>query len=219
MLESVLAAPIDGLIFEAVVLAGSGGVIFWSWFSSSRQWIRRKLARLPRSSLGVLQENTLARVIGTVKRLEHTVVAPISGETCVFYKIQVDFKGPAGWKTVIQEAHGTPFLIEDDTAYAIIDPLAANITTHHLRFFPADRPDPFLDRFLARHRIRHKHALRCHEMRIELGATITVLGSGIGERDPLAAQPEGYRAERTTCLRFSGSKKYPLVISDDPSLR
>ena len=33
----------DGFIFEIVMVTASGGVIFISWFRSSRQWIRRKL--------------------------------------------------------------------------------------------------------------------------------------------------------------------------------
>jgi hypothetical protein len=209
----------DGFLFEIVMVTASGGVIFASWFRSSRQWIRRKLRRLKRSNLGEVEENTLVRLVGTVKQLDKIVTAPVSGVPCVYYQVKIDIKHD-GWKTKVHEAHGAPFLLEDETGYAIIEPSAAHITTKHLRFFPADHPDLVLDRFLARHHLlQYKYRLRILEMLIEPGTTITVMGSGVGERDPIAAHPEGYRAERTTCLRFTGSKRHPLVISDDPTLR
>ena len=60
--------------------------------------------------------------------------------------------------------------------------------------------------------------LRYREAVIEVGETIAILGSGIREPD-LEARPDGdaYRAMAGTRLRLTGSRRYPLVISDAAS--
>lgn len=214
-------SEMESLVFELGLIAASGGYIFIYWYRSSRQWIRRKLAKLPRTPIGEVVEGQLARLVGTVKQLDHTVVAPVSGTTCVYYHAVVDRKVGGGWQRLIDQAHGIPFILEDDTGHVYIDARRAQLTTQHLRFYPAVYPDPLFDRFLTAHgvSVMIKDSLRVHEMRIEVGTELTVLGAGVADVDPRAAHPEDYRAQRATRLRFEGAKKYPLVISDDPSLR
>jgi hypothetical protein len=211
----------ESLIFELGVVAASGSYIFVYWYRSSRQWIRRKLAKLPRIPIGSVVEGELARIVGTVKQLDHTVVAPVSGATCVYYHAVVDRKINGQWKRLIDQAHGIPFVLEDDTGHVYIDARRAQLTTQHLRFYPALYPDPLFDRFLTANgvSVMIKEHLRVHEMRIDIGTTLTVLGAGVADIDPKAAHPENYRGDRATRLRFEGAKKYPLVISDDPTLR
>ncbi|HEU0033546.1 MAG TPA: hypothetical protein VFQ53_23100 [Kofleriaceae bacterium] len=208
-----------GLLVEGVIVAGASGVIYASYYWSSRSVIFRKLRKLPRTPIAQAVETELVRIVGTVKQLEPPVRAPVSGAPCVYYKVIVEQRYREGWRTMITDAAGAPFWLEDESGRAIIDPLAAEITTRHLRFLPALRRDPILDPYLARHGLFMKHRLRIREMRISVGEQIAVMGSATGERDPLAPPPEGYRAERTTTIRFSGSSKYPLVISDDPALK
>lgn len=208
-----------GLAIEAAIAAGTGGVIYASYYLSSRSVIFRKLRKLPRSPIAQAAENQLVRIVGTVRQLEPPVIAPVTGEPCVYYKVHIEQRSHDGWRTVVDEADGAPFWIEDESGHAIVDPLAAEITTRHLRFLPALRRDPILDPYLARHRLFMKHRLRIREMRISVGETIAVMGTGTGERDPRAVHPEGYREERAATLRFSGSPKYPLVVSDDPVLK
>lgn len=211
----------ESIIFELSLVAASGGYIFVYWFRSSRQWIRRKLAKLPRTPIGSLKEGELARVVGTVRPLDHTVVAPVSGVHCVYYHVVVDAQGPGGWKRLIDQPHGIPFILEDDSGFVYVDAHRAQLTTQHVRFYPALHPDPMFDRFLMANGVSpvNKAGLRVHEMRIDAGATFCVLGAGVLDIDPKAAHPETYRGERATRLRLAGGKKYPLVISDDPSLR
>ncbi|MBA2542933.1 MAG: hypothetical protein H0V17_25020 [Deltaproteobacteria bacterium] len=212
---------LETVIFEAGLVAASGGYIFIYWYRSSRQWIRRKLSKLPRTPIGSVVEGQLARIVGTVKPLEHTVVAPVSGETCVYYHAVVDRKIKGEWQRLIDQVHGIPFILEDDSGHVYIDAKRAQLTTQHLRFYPAIHPDPLFDRFLIAHgvSVMIKEHLRVHEMRIDIGATFTVLGAGVADIDPRAAHPENYREHKATRLSFAGAKKYPLVISDDPTLR
>jgi len=211
----------DTVIFELSLVAASGGYIFVYWYRSSRQWIRRKLAKLKRTPIGELKEGELARVIGTVKELDHTVVAPVSGAKCVYYHAVVDRRLNGEWQRLIDQVHGIPFILEDDTGYVYVDATRAQLTTQHLRFYPATYPDPIFDRFLVANGVpvMLKANLRVHEMRIDVGATFCVLGAGVADVDPKAAHPETYRGDRATRLRLAGGKKYPLVISDDPALR
>ncbi len=211
----------ESILFELGVVAASGGYIFVYWFRSSRQWIRRKLSKLPRKPIGSLQEGELARVVGVVKQLDHTVVAPVSGAHCVYYHVVVDRRFGGEWKRLIDQAHGIPFILEDDTGHVYVDAHRSQLTTQHLRFYPAVYPDPIFDRFLIANgvSVMIKNDLRVHELRIDLEATFCVLGAGVADVDPKAAHPENYRGNRATRLRLAGGKKYPLVISDDPSLR
>lgn len=211
----------ESILFELGLVAASGGYIFIYWFRSSRQWIRRKLAKLPRTPIGSLQEGELARVVGVVKQLDHTVVAPVSGAHCVYYHVLVDRKFGGEWKRLIDQAHGIPFILEDDSGHVYVDAQRSRLTTHHLRFYPAVYPDPIFDHFLVANgvSVMIKGSLRVHEMRIEVDATFCVLGAGVADVDPKAAHPENYRGNRATRLRLAGGKKYPLVISDDRSLR
>lgn len=220
MADLIRISSLTLAVIEGVIMAASGGLIFKSWYFDARSRIYRKLARLPRTPVGEVTENQLVRVVGLVKNLEHSVVAPVSGTHCVYWNVSVELKDTGKWVEVVNESNGTPFVLADDPAYVIVDPRNADITTKHLRYLPHLGPNLFLDRFLAKHDLlRRKPSVRIREMRIEIGETFTIMGVGVGDRDPLAAQPDGYRTERTTCFRFEGSKRYPLVVSDDPSLR
>ncbi len=222
-------ASVIALVIEVAMLAGTGGILVKSWLMSSRARINRKLARLPRTEVRDVTENQLVRVVGIVKNLEHTVVAPISGTHCVYWNVTIEVSSGGrpeeifsrgGWRELVNESHGTPFLLADDPAYVIVDPRNADITTKHLRYMPQLYADLFLDRYLMKHNLlQRKATLRIREMRIEIGEVFTIMGVGVGDRDPIVAQPDGYRAERGTCYHFAGSKRHPLVISDDPSLR
>jgi hypothetical protein len=207
-------------IVEAIafgMIAASGGYIFRYWYRESRQVIRRKLAKLRRSSIADIKEDELVRIVGEVKQLEHVVVSPISGTTCVYYHVIVE----RHTQPVVDVSHGIPFILDDGTGHVYVDAARANLTTQHLRFYPANQIDPLMDRFLTNHGIspHQKLILRIREMRIDIGATFTVMGAGVADIDPRAAQPDSYRADRATRLSFHGGKKHPLVISDDPSLR
>jgi hypothetical protein len=210
----------ESILFELGLIGGSGAYIFVYWFRSSRQWIRRKLAKLPRTPIANLQEGELARIVGRVRKLDHTVLAPVSGVHCVYYHVVVDMRSGGGWKRVIDQPRGMPFILEDDSGFIYIDANRAQLTTQQVRFYPALHPDPVFDQFLHVNGVNPlaKNLLRVHEMRIEVDQTFCVLGAGVADVDPKAALPETYRGDRATRLRFAGAKKYPLVISDDPSL-
>lgn len=148
------------------------------------------------------------------------------------------------WTRLALERRSVRFVIEDGGHRAIVDPRRARVTLDfdHARTTerlplalrspapPQDAGGPAITtedsrqgEFLARHHLVNRDwskliELRYREAVIEVGERIAVLGSGIREPD-LEARPDGdaYRAAGGTRLRMTGSRRYPLVISDDPS--
>jgi hypothetical protein len=149
----------------------------------------------------------------------------------------------ARWTRLALERRGVAFVIEDDGHRAIVDPRRARVTLdfdHTCNTFrlPLEVRQPATQgargastimtesgrqaRFLATHHLVNRNwpttiELRYREAAIEVGEKIAVLGSGIREPDLEARPGDAYRAAGGTRLRMTGSRRYPLVISDDPS--
>jgi hypothetical protein len=175
------------------------------------------------------------------------LTAPLTGRPCVYYIALVEQRGrrdgnSTQWKRLAVERRGVVFMIEDDGHRAIVDPKQARITIDFDHVYRTERL-PLMVRqpetspaapglltegerqaqFLAEHHLVNRDwskmiELCYREAVIEVGEKIAVLGSGIREPD-LEARPDGnaYRAMAGTRLRLTGSRRYPLVISDSPS--
>lgn len=150
----------------------------------------------------------------------------------------------ARWTRLAIERRGLSFVLEDGGHRAIVDPRRARVTIDFDHVYrtprlplavrqeavPQGGSAPALmteserqAQFLARHYLVNRDwstmaEPRYREAIIEVGEPVAVLGSGIREPD-LEARPDGdaYRAMGGTRLRLTGSRRYPLVISDDPS--
>ena len=214
----------DLLLLLAIGAAAFG--LFW-WSSEDRR-IKHQLRHAPTYSLGEMPEAQLGRLIGQAVVLREQLAGPISGRPCVYYIAKVEEYRSTGrfsnWKTIITEARGVPFVLQDGTGRAIVDATGAKIaldfdTRSRSGTFdnPTENERAFLDRHgeHGRRWIFNKH-LRYREAIIEIGETIAVLGAGTREPDP-SATPTGYRDDQPTLLRLTSSSRYPLVISDDPS--
>jgi hypothetical protein len=151
---------------------------------------------------------------------------------------------PTRWTRLALERRSLVFVIEDGGHRAVVDPKRARVTINFDYVCNADHlPRPMRQaeapraagtseimtererqaQFLAEHHLVNRDwssmiELRYREAVIEVGEKIAVLGSGIREPD-LEARGGGdaYRAMAGTRLRLTGSRRYPLVISDDPS--
>jgi len=150
----------------------------------------------------------------------------------------------ARWTRLALERRGVAFVLEDGGHRAIVDPRRARITLDFDHVYRTERlplavreevpsrtgPGANLlsegerqGQFLIKHHLDTRDwsqmiELRYREAVIEVGEKIAVLGSGIREPD-LEARSDGdaYRAMGGSRLRMTGSRRYPLVISDDPS--
>jgi hypothetical protein len=199
------------------------GVGFWYFSAANR--LKRELRAARVWPIGELPENTIGRVIGEAHPIDRVLEGPLSGRACVYYVARVEEEGSNSWKTVIEEHDGVPFLLDDGSGRAIVDPVNAEVV---LTFDSDSSSGTFDDATRTEEAFLAKHGrsstgwvfnkkLRYTEAIIEPGETIAVLGSGVREPDPQAMPGEGYRSAPPTRLRLTSSRQHPLRISDDPS--
>jgi hypothetical protein len=184
--------------------------------------VRRLLRAAPSAMLGELAENTFARVAGTVETFRSRALeAPLSGRLCAYYSIVVLERSRGDARELASEQEGIPFMLRAADAHAVIDPAHALISSgyDYKRDTPlAGATDPELA-LIGRHRITRWDIdeLLFREAILGIGERVVVYGAGMREPDPDAPIGEqGYRDPRATRLRFTGTARYPLVISDDP---
>jgi hypothetical protein len=213
-----------------VVLAIAAGVaiVAASLVYNEKARIRRQLRAALRVDIAELREGRTGRVVGKVGDGE-TLQAPFTQRSCVFYEATVEELRSSGktgsWRQVVREARGVPFVLDDGTGRAIIDPNGARVdvdidmTTRSGTF---DDATPVEEQFLTRHGLRStgwmfNKSLRYREGVIEIGETIAVMGQGVRVPDPDAVgKVGGYRSGPPTRLRLGGSPRHPILLSDAP---
>ena len=211
----------------ALAIAGFAGWAFWHF--GEDQTIRRTLRNAPAKRILDLMDDELGKVVGRARGLDEVLNAPLTGRRCVYFIATVEEHHSTGkssyWKTIIRETRGVPFMLEDDSGRALVDATAARIAIDFdgkSQSGTFDDPTEAEKAFLARHGEKGEgwvfnRSLRYREAVIEAGETIAVLRAGTREPDPDAPPTEAYRGDAPTRLRLTSSRKYPLVISDDPS--
>jgi hypothetical protein len=216
----------EALVVLAVVAGVAIVAASFMWNEKAR--IRRELRGASRVDIGDLREGRTGRVVGVVGDGE-TLQAPFTGRSCVFYEASVEEYRSSGktgsWRQVVREARGVPFVLDDGTGRAIVDPSGARVavdldmTTRSGTF---DDATPVEEEFLTRHGLRStgwvfNKSLRYREGVIEVGETIAVMGQGVREPDPDAVgKVGGYRSGPPTRLRLGGSARHPILLSDAP---
>jgi len=210
-----------------VLFALVGGIAAAFWYFSHDATVRRELRKAPLRRIADLAEGERARIVGGVKPFERTLTSPLSGRPCVLYTVLVQRRVQSGknsrWKTVIDDQQGVPFIVDDDSGRAIVDPTNARIsleTDTRTRSGTFDDPTPAEQAYLASHGVSGQgwvfnNTMRYIEAVVEEHEVIAVLGAGVREPDP-DARPSGgeYRSEMPTRLRLTSSAQHPLVISD-----
>ncbi|HEU4613449.1 MAG TPA: GIDE domain-containing protein [Kofleriaceae bacterium] len=212
------------------ILAVVGILVGAFWYFSDSQQIRRQLRKAPARPIAQLRDDELGKVVGKARALEAVLTAPLTGRACVYFIATVEEHRSTGkthyWKTIIKEARGVPFVLEDGSGRAIVDATAARLAIDfdgRSQSGTFDDPTEAERAFLARHGEKGQgwifnRRLRYREAVIAEGETIAVLGAGTREPDPDAPPTEAYRGDAPTRLRLTSSPRYPLVISDDASL-
>ena len=211
------------IIVAIVVIAICG------WYFGAHQRLKRQLRQAKPWSLNELPEDTHGRVIGQARALGEELAGPLTGRRCVYYIAIVEEQRSTGrssyWRTIASETRGVPFMLEDGTGRAIVDPNGAQVALDfdgNSKSGTFNQADPVQEQFLAKHGQKSEgwvfnKTLRYREAMIEVGETIAVLGSGTREPDPNAAPEAAYRGAPPTRLRLTSSPKFPLIISDDPA--
>jgi hypothetical protein len=193
--------------------------------------LRRELRRAPALPLSQLPEGVLARITGLVRPAGATLIeAPISGRLCVYYRatvVEIQHGHSGAYESereLATERDGIEFLIEDNGVRAVVDPGRARIAsipdheTTSMAAFDANPPQrALLERLhLIQRDWFNTRRLIYREAVLEVDEWITVLGAGTLEVDPDAPTTGLYRDGPPLRLRFTGTRRHPLAISDDP---
>jgi hypothetical protein len=199
-------------IVVAIVVAGVVAKLY-----SRTSQLRRRLRGAHGFTLADIPEDTFGRVTGRVRELDGALTSPLFGRRCVYYVVEVQLERDGVPSIIAGEVASVPFVLDDGTARAIIDPRSAEVaidlqreehgmwgSTHGLR-------RDFLLR-AGRGEVVDVDELWFRETAIEVGETVSVLGAGVREPDPQAAPVGGYRGEVPTRLRLTSSDAYRLVI-------
>lgn len=175
-------------------------------------WLDKKLRAIrktPQFSIATLPEVTIGRLVGVAKALDgKTVVAPFSGRVCLAYfakATDTNAHRTGDILVVAEETGGVPFLLEDDSGVAVIDPDGATCTldvdhkasTSDVWGDITDRQRLFLERYQAGS--FSYGSLHWYEAIVEIDERIAVVGYG----------------QRGDRLRMSSSPHLPLVICDN----
>lgn len=196
------------------------------WLTARR--LRRRFRKTPAFALDALPEDTFGRITGAAAVFDgRQLVAPISQRPCVYWVVEIVEDVGEDWPSslILVQQEGVPFVVHHEGHRAIVDPEDATVS---LAFDHAADPQGLLRanneqkavlaRYLPHRDFTHTHVLRMREAVIELGETVTVLGSGTREPDPEALPSAAYRDAGQTRLRLTSSKQYPLCITDNPKI-
>ncbi len=208
------------VIVVVLGLAGLAVVLFW-WFDPRKRLLRR-VRRAPIRSIRELVGGSGGRVIGSAHAHGTTLEAPLSGRRCLYYSVVVRAKHGKHWRTIIQEKRGVPFVLEDGSGRALIDPDRAEMALDFDRRSQSgtfDDPTPMESSYLRRHGetgagLILNRSLRYEEAIIALDERLVALGTIRRERDP-EARARGLLAGPAADLpHLTGTAESRLVLSD-----
>lgn len=158
-----------------------------------------RLGRARVASIGDLIDSADACIVGTV-RARRVLFSPGRGTACVAYR----FRDSMGH----DEHREVPFVVEDDTGAAMIDPSRAVLLV--LAFEGEGLHRSIVGAGYLRN---HGRPGSYHEQCIEIGQRIYVLGTCTRELDMKAAG-QLYRDRASSRLRFADRRDMPLLLTD-----
>lgn len=162
------------------------------------------------------REGDLVKVTGTVRPLEETLVAPLSGRHCIAYRARVsgatkinNKQYSRGWQTTMQVR---PFVVDRDGGAGQIivvgDHVVFGVHPESLRPRNPDREVAFI----VRHAIQ-PFRVRLDEVVVEVGAHVSVGGTLVlVPRDEPPTGERGFRDLPPPDQQLAGNRESPLVI-------
>jgi hypothetical protein len=184
-----------------------------------RKWMRKA----PTYFIREMPENTFAKIVGHARPFRSRVLeAPVSQRRCVYYDVSIDIMSDNDiyLRTIATLQEGLPFVLQDSTAVAIIDPEHAFVSSAidamstSVAYDVTDNQKALLRR--ASVAVAEDATLRYREAVLEIDEMVAVYGGGIREPDPDGVATMSYRDGPATRLHLTGTAKFPLLISDDP---
>jgi hypothetical protein len=119
---------VAGLNPLATAIAGVGGLLVANGLVVLPRWFQARGIEA-RSIVSLGADSGAVEVVGTTQRGEDVLTAPFSGEECLAYSINVDEYEHTGetwkWETEYAQWDSVPFVVEDGSGTAWVDPTDA----------------------------------------------------------------------------------------------
>lgn len=169
-----------------------------------------------------LPEHQEGRLVGNVRALPRTLIAPLTGRTCVYYLVVVEQALLLGWQEYYIDRCGAAFALDDTSGTAIINPTRAGVELafdYRAVIRSSDEPTPAQRAVLARavlarqgYRGDGDDLLRFSEAVLSAGDRVTVVGTGRHSPDVASSTELDYRSAIPVRLHLEGSDAAPLSI-------
>ena len=114
-------------IFPILIAIAVIAVIFFSYYFSSKETIKRSLAKLPFGNVTNIRTNELTKLYGKALHVKEPLIAPYSERECIFYQIKIQQRVSTGkstrWKTLVEEEVMQEFFLENNGDMVIVKPI------------------------------------------------------------------------------------------------
>ncbi len=168
------------------------GLIFMTWWFQNNPREKRRLQKEKSLRIADFENREYAKITGKVAPLEQTLIAPLSGRECVYYKVTVEIGRAAmptmganfTYTSIISETKSVDFLLEqrNDSVHIIFEHYDDFITKDFgYKSDPTRDAIPKLEAFLKKYGQQSKDAtgynktLRYREAILEIGEEVAVI--------------------------------------------
>lgn len=104
-----------------------------AWFAYRQFQAQKALAELEERPIAEAEPGGLVQIVGVVTPVSETLISPHLNRECVYYRYQKQRyrsrtgNSSGGWYTVASQEDSVPFLLQDGTGSARIDPKGARL--------------------------------------------------------------------------------------------
>lgn len=192
--------------------------------------IARRLALAASVRIADVPDGGRVRVTGIAERDDELCTAPLSARECVYWMVVIDEVGSGDADERGVADGGVPFLVRDDSGTASVIPGKPDVALAPYRVLrpptgtlrPSHMLEPeeraLIDRLGIKLNYPTTSWLRFSELIVAPGARLSILGGA--QREPVRAQHSddtGYRTALPTRPVFSGTRRSPLALGDEPA--
>ena len=216
-------------IFPILIAIAVIAVIFFSYYFSSKETIKRSLAKLPFGNVTNIRTNELTKLYGKALHVKEPLIAPYSERECIFYQIKIQQRVSTGkstrWKTLVEEEVMQEFFLENNGDMVIVKPIKSPrnyncylVKDQKQKSGTFNEASPKFKQVLNRYNIDPTNwlgfnkTLRYEEGVIEIGEPIVVAGTARWKslNEPIPEYPYSKIAE------LESDAKQKLIITDLP---
>jgi hypothetical protein len=241
LITSQLWSTGDFLIVMIILLMVIGIIIYKLYFSRYEK-VKRQLDKTPEKKISDFKSGEVAKVVGNIKYIGKTLIAPLSGRKCVYYYILVEehqYGQPSnnkvlngGWYKIIEEDVAGDVVIKQGNSYAIIETMMVkSYLIKDSQYSSVLNDSQYssgllndvtsrLEAYLSKHDydsaaflVKNNH-LRYKEGILEEGELLEVVGKGNWKRK----NEISFDIPADKVLVISSDNRQPVCFTDDPDI-